>query len=184
VKGFIGFTTVGRRVYQRSDDLQKLDDRSRPPMRKYDWQGILVLRSDVNEVNPETVNLAAKLWKPIQCAFNPTPIVVSAPVFSERLCLGQPYTLGPIRYRFLVRPASIGKSLLKIVQCCLWYVDLEGSDIFCRRGEHELRSLVGARVGTYWPQTGGQYTGASGCGSGTYELPARDEWYRYFCSVF
>jgi PAS domain-containing protein len=33
---------------------------------------------------------------------------VVTPVFSERLCFGQRYTLGPVRYRFLVRPASIG----------------------------------------------------------------------------
>src|SRR4029077_2055399 len=106
------------------------------------------LRSDVNEVNPETVNLAAKLWKPIQCAFNPTPIVVGAPIFSERLCFGQRYTLRPIRYRFLVRPASIGKSLFKIVQCCLWYVDLEGSDLLRRSWKSDLHSFVGAPTST------------------------------------
>src|SRR4029077_19518518 len=169
---------------QRSNDLQELDDRPRPAMRQYDWQSILVLRSDVNEMNPETVNLAAKLWKPIQCAFNPTPIVVGAPVFNERLCFGQRYTLGPVRYRFLVRPASIGKSLFKIVQCCLWYVDLEWSDIICRRGNHELRSLVESRVGTHWAQTGGQYTGPTGCGSRKYELTARDRVRRYSRSFF
>src|SRR6185369_9961180 len=97
VKGFIGFTTVGRRVHERSNDLHKLDDRPGPAMGQYDWQSILVLRSDVNEVNTETVNLAAKLWKPIQCAFNATPIIVGAPVFSERLRFGQRYTLGPVR---------------------------------------------------------------------------------------
>src|SRR6266436_424939 len=57
VKGFIGFATVGRRVHQRTNDLHKLDDRPRPSMRQNDRQGILVLRSNVNEVNPETVNL-------------------------------------------------------------------------------------------------------------------------------
>ena len=66
MKGFIGFTAMGSRVYQRSDDLQKLDDRSGPSMRKYDRQSILVLRSDVNEVDPETVNLRAKLRQRIQ----------------------------------------------------------------------------------------------------------------------
>ena len=43
VKGFIGFTAMGRRVHQRSDDLHKFDDRSRPAMSEYEWQGILVL---------------------------------------------------------------------------------------------------------------------------------------------
>jgi hypothetical protein len=66
VKGFIGFTAMGSRVYERCDDLQKLDDRSRLSMRQYDRQSILVLRSDVNEVDPETVNLRAKLRQRIQ----------------------------------------------------------------------------------------------------------------------
>src|SRR4029077_4496736 len=133
---------------QRSNDLQELDDRARPSMRQYDWQGILVLRSDVNEVNPETVNLAAKLWKPIQCAFNPTPIVVGAPVFSERLCFGQRYTLGPVRYRFLVRPASSGKFPFEIGQGYLRYMYLEGSDVLRPRGKHDLRGFVGAPAST------------------------------------
>src|SRR5579864_7874541 len=115
VKGFTSLAAMGCRVCQRSNHLQELGDRARPSMRQNNRQGILVLRSDVNEVDPETVNLRTKLWQPIQCALNTTPIVASAPVFSERLCFGQRYTLRPIGYRFLVRPASIGKSLLKIV---------------------------------------------------------------------
>src|SRR6266478_7748164 len=78
VKGVVGFTAVSHRVHERSDDLQELEDRARPAVSKNDRQGILVFRSNVNEMNPETVNLGAKLWKPIQCPFNPTPIVVGA----------------------------------------------------------------------------------------------------------
>ncbi len=66
MKGFIGLAAMGGRVCQRSNDLQELDDRSRPSMRKYDRQGIPVLRSDVNEVDAETVNLRAKLRQRIQ----------------------------------------------------------------------------------------------------------------------
>jgi len=66
VKGFIGLAAMGGRVCQRSNDLQELDDRARPSMRQNDRQGILVLRSDVNEVDAETVNLRAKLRQRIQ----------------------------------------------------------------------------------------------------------------------
>src|SRR5712664_3750561 len=121
-------------------------------MRQNDRQGILVLRSDVNEVDPETVNLRAKLRQPIQSALSTTPIVARAPVFNEGLCFGQRYTLGPIGYRFLVWPPSISKPLFEIIQCCLRYIDLEGSDVLRRGGEHHLRSLVGAPASTYWRQ--------------------------------
>src|SRR5579864_2245437 len=106
-----------------------------------------------------------------------TPIVAGAPVFNERMCFGQRYTLGPICYRFLVRPASIGKSLFEIVQCCLRYVDLEVSDVIRRGGD--LRSLVGATLSTHRHQPRGQYTGTTGCGSRKYELTARDGVRRY-----
>ena len=82
MKRFILFTAVCRRVHQRIDDLEELDDRSRPAMSQYDWQGVLVLRSDVNEVNPQVVNLRPKLWQSIQFALNTTPIVAGAPVIN------------------------------------------------------------------------------------------------------
>src|SRR4029077_6282603 len=102
----------------------------------------------MNEVNPETVNLRTKLWQRIQSALNTTPVVVGAPVFAEGLCFSQRHTLGPIRYGFLVRPPSIGKSPFKIVERCLRYVDLERRYVLCRRGEHDLRRLGGASMGT------------------------------------
>src|SRR2546426_9106885 len=48
VKGFIGFTPTGRRDHKRSDDLQKLEDRSSPAMSADNWQGAFVLYSRVN----------------------------------------------------------------------------------------------------------------------------------------
>src|SRR5258708_34627688 len=171
-----------RRVHHRSDDLDELDDRSWPAMSKYDWQGIRVLRSHVNEVNPETVNLRPKPWQPIESALYTTPIVASAPVFNEGLCFGQRRTLGPIRYRFLVRPPSIGKSPFEIVQRCLRYMDLEGRYFLGRGREHDLCSPGGAPMGTYLhPRC--QHTSATGCGGHAYELTARAEGRRFSCSV-
>src|SRR4029077_7060233 len=61
VEGFFRLAAMGRRVCQRSDDLQKLDDRSGPSMGQNDRQGILMLRSDMNKVDSETINLRSKL---------------------------------------------------------------------------------------------------------------------------
>jgi len=126
MKGFFGLAAMGRRVCQRSNDLQKLDDRSGPSVRQDHRQSILVLRSDVNEVNPEAIDLRSKLREPIQCAFNSTPIVARAPVVSEGLRLGERYPLRPIPYGLLIRPPSVGKPPFEIVECPLRYVHGEG----------------------------------------------------------
>src|SRR5580693_5217272 len=72
VKGVFGFAAMGRRVCQRSNDLQKLDDRSGPSVRQDHRQSILVLRSDANEIDSEAINLRPKLRQPIQSALNST----------------------------------------------------------------------------------------------------------------
>src|SRR4029077_20257314 len=156
VEGFFRLAAMGRRVCQRTNDLQKLDDRSGPSMRQEDRQGILVLRSDVNEVDPEAINLRSKLRQPIQSALNSTPIVARAPVVSEGLRLGERYPLRPIRYGFLVRPPSVGKPLFEIVECPLRYVHGEGREVLRRRREHEQRGLLAALLGPYRLEPGRQ----------------------------
>jgi hypothetical protein len=47
---------VRRRIRQRINDLQLLDDRARPAMRDYQWQRIFMLRANVNEMNVEPVD--------------------------------------------------------------------------------------------------------------------------------
>ena len=66
MKGFIGFTAMGRRINQGRDDLQKLNDRSRPAVRDNDGKRVGVLRSDMNEVNAEAIELRAKVRQRIQ----------------------------------------------------------------------------------------------------------------------
>ena len=81
MKGFVGLTAVGRGIDQRRNDLQKLNDRSGPTVRDDNGKRVGMLRSDVNEVNSETVKLRAKLWQRNQRTLDPTPVVASAPVF-------------------------------------------------------------------------------------------------------
>src|SRR5260221_14290259 len=115
-----------------------------------DGERTFVLRARVDEVDPKAVQGRAKLRERVQRPFRAPPIIVPSPVVRERADLCQRYALGPVRYRFLVRPASGGKSLFEIVQRCLRDMDLEGRYFLCRRGEHDLRSLGSAPIGTDW----------------------------------
>src|SRR5580704_15137020 len=127
-----------------------------------DRERTFVFRARVDEVDPDAVQGRAKLRERVQRPFRAPPIIVPSPVVRERADLCQRYTLGPVRYRFLVRPASSGKFLFEIVQCCLWHMDLEGSDVLRRRGKHDLRSFVGAPTSTWYRQLRRQYTGPTG----------------------
>jgi hypothetical protein len=52
---------VRRRVGERADDPQHLDDRAGPAVRDDERQRVLVLRTNVNEVNVQPVDLADEL---------------------------------------------------------------------------------------------------------------------------
>jgi hypothetical protein len=57
VERVVGGGAVRRRVGQRSDDLELLDDRSGPAVRYDQRERVLVLRAHVNEVNLLAVDL-------------------------------------------------------------------------------------------------------------------------------
>ena len=57
---------VRRGVGQRIDDLQLLDDRTRPSMRHDHRQSVLVLRANMNEMNVDPVDLGDELRQGIQ----------------------------------------------------------------------------------------------------------------------
>ena len=53
--------SMSRRIGQRLDDLQLLDDRSGPTVRDDDWQRLRVLRANVDEMNVHAINLGQEL---------------------------------------------------------------------------------------------------------------------------
>jgi hypothetical protein len=50
-----------RRVGERTDDLEHLDDRAGPAVRDDERQRIFMLRTNVNEMNVEPIDLGYKL---------------------------------------------------------------------------------------------------------------------------
>jgi hypothetical protein len=51
-----------RGIGQGIDDLQLLDDRAGPSVRDDERQGVFVLRTNVNEMNVDPIDLGDELW--------------------------------------------------------------------------------------------------------------------------
>lgn len=80
MKGILSAATVGDRVGERPDHFVKFHERSGPAMTEYQWQGIGVLRSLVNKVNVEAVDVGFELLELIEPALLRTPIESVAPI--------------------------------------------------------------------------------------------------------
>ena len=74
-----------RRVGERADDVQHLDDRARPAVRDDERHCVLVRRLDVDEVDVETVDLGDELRQRVQPRLEPPEVVLGAPVAHELL---------------------------------------------------------------------------------------------------
>jgi hypothetical protein len=128
VEGVGGLAAVGRRVGERVDNLQQLDDRARPAVGHEQRQGVLVGRADVGELDVEPVDLGDELGQCVQRGFGLAPVVAAAPVLDERAELGQLDPLGPVVDRLPVRPPRGRDAPAQVVDLLLWDFDTEGAD--------------------------------------------------------
>ena len=74
---------VRRGIGQRLDDLQLLDDRAGPAVIDDERQRVLVLRTDVDEVDVEAVDLGHELRERVQPRLARAPVVLGLPVAGE-----------------------------------------------------------------------------------------------------
>ena len=79
------------------DDLHLLDDRARPSVRDDERQGILMLRTNVNEVNVQAIDFGHKLRQGVQFRLELAPIVICRPIARERLNRRELHALRCIR---------------------------------------------------------------------------------------
>ena len=61
VEGVLGVAAVRRRVGERADGLEQLDDRAGPPVRHDQRQSVLVRRAHVDEVDVHAIDLGGEL---------------------------------------------------------------------------------------------------------------------------
>ena len=116
---------MGRRIRQRSDDLQLLDDGSRPTVRDDDRQSVRVLRADVNEMDVEPIDRGDELRQGVQPRLHLAPVVAALPIASQRLHRGQLHALRSILHGLPLRPACRSQTALEIGECVLRKVDVK-----------------------------------------------------------
>jgi hypothetical protein len=105
VERIVSVTAVRRRVAQRTDDLEPLDDGTGPAVGQHDRQRTRMRRADVQEVDPDSVDGRAELRDRVQARLRRPPVVVGSPVGTQLAQIAQRYTLGPVAHRFAFRPA-------------------------------------------------------------------------------
>ena len=117
-----------RRIGQRIDDLQLLDDRAGPSVRHDHRQRVRQLRTHVNEVDVDTVDLGRELRQRVEGRLDLAPVVVRRPVARELLHRRQLHALRLVRNNFLVRPPRGGHAAFQIRERLVWKMDTEGLD--------------------------------------------------------
>lgn len=128
VEGVFASTAVGRRIRERSNRLEQLEDRSWPAVGHDQRQCSWMPRADVDEVYVEAVDPSDELRLGVELRFRPTPIVARAPVGHERLQLGELNALGGVVDGFSVGPPRCRDAAAKVGELLFRNVDAEGAD--------------------------------------------------------
>ena len=117
-----------RGIGQRVDDLQLLDDRAGPTVRDDKRQGICMLRTNVNEMNVEPINLGDELRQGSEPLLHLAPVVVCRPIAREFLHRRELHALGLICDRLAVRPPRRRDASAEVDELLLRNGDMEGPD--------------------------------------------------------
>ena len=109
------------------------------------WQRVLVLGLDMDEVDVHPIKFSLELRESVQSRLALAPVVVRRPIARERLHRRQLHALRPIGDELLVGQAGGGDAPAQVVEVLLWDVHLEWADdcLACRRVCHGSLSLPG-----------------------------------------
>ncbi len=136
---------MGGGIGQRTDNLQLLDDRARPPMRDDERQGVVMFRANVNEMNVEPIDLGHEMRQGLQFRFALAPIVVRPPISHEFLHRRELHALRLIRDRFPFGPLCGVDASAEVDEVRFRNVDGEGAD----------RGVIGCRSRMFGKQAEG-----------------------------
>ena len=123
-----GGAAVRGRIDQRIDDLQLLDDRARPAVRDDDRQRIRMLRTDVDEVDVQPVDLGDEVRQGVHPGLDLAPVVFRRPVARELLDRRELHALRKVGDGLLVGQARGGNASAKIIQLFVGRAVAEGAD--------------------------------------------------------
>src|SRR3954453_15108276 len=134
---------VCRGVGQWIDDLELLDDRAGPSVANEERQGILMFRTNMNEMDIEPIDLGDEVWQVLQFLLALAPVVLGRPIARECLHRRELHALRQVVDGFLVGPACGSDASTQVLEVGLGGVDPE-------RARHCVDSLVRSHVGPPW----------------------------------
>src|SRR5690242_9655330 len=76
-------------IGERIDDLQLLDDRSGPAMGHDERQGVFVARTDMDEMDVNSVDLGHEHGQRVEACFHLAPVITGAPIADDVLERGK-----------------------------------------------------------------------------------------------
>ena len=117
-----------RGIGQRIDDLQLLDDRAGPSVRDDQRQRIFMLRTDVDEMDVQPIDLGDEMRVGVQLRLHLAPVVICRPMARELLHRGELHALRRVGNRFAIGPLRRGDAPAKLGDLLLRDIDGEWSD--------------------------------------------------------
>ncbi len=127
-----------RRIGKRIDDLQLFDNRAGPTVRDDQRQRIFMLRTNVNEMNVQPVDLGDELRQGVQFRLALAPVIIRRPIARDFLHRRELHALRFIRDRFPVRPSCRVDAPAQIDERLFRNVDAEGVDVLTRGGRRRI----------------------------------------------
>jgi hypothetical protein len=134
VEGVCSGAAMSRRIGQRLDQFELLDDGARPAVGDDDGQGILVFRAHVNEVDVEPVDLGDEVGRRIDARLDLAPVIFGGPVLCELPDRGERHALREIRDRFALGQTRRRDAAAQLRQLRLRNVDTKRSNRRVARG--------------------------------------------------
>src|SRR6185369_17546929 len=97
-------------------------------MRDDHWQCILMFRTNVNEMNIESIDLGGEVWYGFQFRLTLAPVIVCSPIASEFLHRHELHALRRIRYLLFVRPFRRVDASAQISEFGVCKIELKRTD--------------------------------------------------------
>src|SRR5919106_3215202 len=119
---------IRSRIGQRLDDLHLLDDRAGPSVQDDEWQGVFMLRADVNEVNVQPIDLGDELRQSLEFRLALAPVVLRRPIARECLDRRELHALRRIIDGLLFWPARRRDARTQVLEIRLGGLEREWPD--------------------------------------------------------